>query len=132
MKTALYDANRLVVVALTGGHMAGWAKTHYWEKTDGAAPAGRYLGGVDVAPGHRRRGVGTVLTDARLDWIWQRSADAWYVVNVQNQASIEIHHRWNFVEVARGPRFHTTAFTGTGLLMHAQRPCTTSAADEHA
>lgn len=120
------DPDRLVVVAtIRDGHaagLAGWAKTHYWDHPDGAAPAGHYLGGVTVLPEDRRRGVATALTDARLDWIWKRSATAWYVVNADNLSSIALHRRWGFSEVARSTRFHTTNFTGgVGLLMKAER-----------
>ncbi|WP_287929785.1 N-acetyltransferase [Arthrobacter sp.] len=119
---AIEDPGRLVVVANASGGMAGWAKTHYWDHPDAAAPSGHYLGGVTVLPEDRRRGVATALTDARLDWIWQRSDAAWYVVNVDNLPSIALHRRWGFSEAARAPQFHTTQFTGgVGLLMKAER-----------
>jgi aminoglycoside 6'-N-acetyltransferase I len=120
---ALADPGRLVVIATVAGKMAGWAKTHFWDHPDGAAPAGHYLGGVTVHPDVRRRGVAVALTEARLNWIWQRSDAAWYVVNLDNVASIALHLRWGFCEVARGPNFHTTQFSGgVGLLMRAGRP----------
>ncbi|ALE07772.1 GCN5 family acetyltransferase [Arthrobacter sp. ERGS1:01] len=119
----VHDDARLVVVAETDGGVVGWGKTHFWPESDGTAPSGHYLGGVTVDPMWRRRGIGAALTQARLEWIWQRAADAWYVVNVANRASIVLHSRWGFVETARAPRFHTTEFTGgVGLLMRASRP----------
>jgi aminoglycoside 6'-N-acetyltransferase I len=123
MVRALADEQRLTVAAWTDGVMTGWGKTHYWAGADAPAPAGHYLGGVTVDPSFRRRGIGTALTQARLDWIWQRAGDAWYVVNVDNRASIDLHSRWGFVEVARAARFHTTEFAGgVGLLMRGTRP----------
>lgn len=50
--------DRVVFVAVTVGEVVGAAKTHFHPDPDGSAPAGHYLGGVVVAPGFRRRGVG--------------------------------------------------------------------------
>ncbi|MGA7203534.1 MAG: GNAT family N-acetyltransferase [Specibacter sp.] len=122
-EAATNDDARLVVVALLDGVLVGWGMTHYFAGGDGTAPAGHYLGGVTVAPSWRRRGIGAALTQARLDWIWQRADTAWYVVNPANRASIALHSRWGFTEVARAAKFHTTEFTGgVGLLMRARYP----------
>ncbi|WP_284983553.1 GNAT family N-acetyltransferase [Arthrobacter sp. efr-133-TYG-118] len=127
LAAAIDDDGRLVVVASAhgtsgAGSLLGWGKTHFWDHDDGAAPEGHYLGGVTVRPEHRRGGIGTALTQARLDWIWQRAPEAWYVVNASNVASIELHRRWGFVEVARASSFHTTTFDGgVGILMRARR-----------
>lgn len=123
LEAAVKDENRHVTVAILGATVVGWGKTHYWDYSDGDAPSGHYLGGVTVLSSQRRRGVGSALTEARLQWIWSREPEAWYVVNAGNTASIELHKRWHFIEVARGPQFHTTTFTGgVGLLMSAKRP----------
>ncbi|MGO4584884.1 N-acetyltransferase family protein [Arthrobacter sp. 2RAF6] len=125
---AIDDDARLVVVAFARGtsgvgDVVGWGKTHYWDHPDGPASEGRYLGGVAVRPDYRRSGVGTALTQARLDWIWRRTSEAWYVVNASNLVSIELHRRWGFVEVARASGSHTTTFDdGVGILMRAARP----------
>lgn len=120
---AISDQARLVVVACVDGNIVGWAKTHYWEHTDGVAPAGHYLGGVLVKPEWRRRGIGVALTEVRLDWIWERAAVASYVVNAANLASIDMHKRWGFRMVESAPKFHNTEFFGgVGLLMRAERP----------
>lgn len=121
IEAAISDPARLVVVGEIDGCVAGWAKTHFWRRSDGDAPAGHYLGGVTVDPVFRRRGLGAALTEARLEWIWQRTSHAWYIVNAQNRASIALHERWDFEEVARGERFHATTFTGgVGVLLRAQ------------
>lgn len=119
-KAAIADPDRFVVVAEVDGCVAGWAKTHYWSDGDGVAPAGHYLGGLTVAPALRRGGIGGVLTQARLDWIWQRVPEAWFVTNARNTASIDLHRRYGFEEVARASRFHTTTFDGgVGILWRA-------------
>ena len=116
----LQDTNRVILVALQGETVVGWAKTHYWPRDAGPAPAGHYLGGVTVTPRHRRQGVADELTACRLEWIHSRAANVWYFVNASNLASIDLHKRWGFEEVARGSRFHGIEFTdGTGILLHA-------------
>jgi ribosomal protein S18 acetylase RimI-like enzyme len=117
------DPNRIIVVATSDGVIAGWAQTHCWTSGDPPAPAGHYLGGVTVDPTFRRRGVASALTSARLEWIWMRASHAWYVVNSANRASVELHRRYGFVEVARAARFHTVAFTGgDGILLRSPNP----------
>mgnify|MGYP003575160479 FL=1 len=128
---AVADPARLVVVAEAQGDanagggvgVVGWAKTHHWDYDDGPALAGHYLGGVTVRPDFRRLGVAAELTGARMAWIWERADRAWFVVNAQNAASLALHRKWGFLEVARGPGFHTVTFDGgEGVLLQAARP----------
>jgi ribosomal protein S18 acetylase RimI-like enzyme len=116
----VHNPIRLLLVALDDGVVVGWAKTHHWPMSDGIAGAGHYLGGVTVAPGHRRKGIANALTARRLEWIGNRARDAWFIVNATNLASIELHRRWGFEEEARNSSFHGIKFTGgTGILFHA-------------
>ncbi|MGM7777425.1 GNAT family N-acetyltransferase [Arthrobacter sp. KNU-44] len=94
-------SDRVVLVAVTQGEVVGVAKMHLHLGPDGAAPAGHYLGGVVVAPGFRRQGVGFALTQARLEWIWSRASIACYFTNEHNTASIRMHETLNFRPVAR-------------------------------
>lgn len=120
MADAIADPLRLVVVAVADGEVVGWGKTHHWDWSDGPAEAGHYLGGVTVDPRCRRRGVATRLTAARMAWISERARTAWYVVNAQNRASIDLHRAWGFEEVARAEKFHTIRFSGgAGVLLRA-------------
>ncbi len=106
-----------------GSAVVGWAKTHYWDYADGLALAGQYLGGVTVRPDFRRRGLAAQLTAVRLGWIWEHAEEAWYVVNARNEASLALHRKWGFREVARGAGFHTVTFDGgEGVLLMAARP----------
>lgn len=123
LAAAILDDNRLVVVAFVDGSIVGWGKTHFWSYADEQAPKGHYLGGVTVVPKFRRHGIALALTQVRLDWIWTRADSAWYIVNPSNQASINLHRQWGFVEVARAAKFHTTSFAGgLGLLLKAKQP----------
>lgn len=119
-RDSIAHPDRLVVVAEVGREMAGWAKTHYYGEASGAPPAGHYLGGVNVHPDFQRRGIGSALTRARLEWIWDRAPDAWFVTNAQNTASIALHAQFGFTEVTRASEFHCTTFEGgVGILFRA-------------
>lgn len=121
-EAAIRDQRRVVTVALIGDEIVGWGKTHFWESAAGVAPAGHYLGGVTVTSPSRRLGVGAALTDARLQWIWERAEAAYYFTNAQNVASLKLHSRWGFAEIARAAELHGTAFAGgVGILFRAPR-----------
>lgn len=87
---------RLVVAAEVAGELVGVAKTHFHAYPDGDAPAGHYLGGVMVKPSHRRQGVASALTSARLEWIWSQAGHAYYFANEHNTASIRLHEAFGF------------------------------------
>lgn len=119
---AIEDPDVCVLVAevatAAGTVPVGWGTTSLLAEPADLAPAGHYLGGVTVEPAWRRRGIALALTDARLRWIAERADEAFYVVNATNLASIDLHRRWGFVEVARGPTFAGVPFDGgLGLLM---------------
>ena len=58
-----------------------------------------------------------------MSWIARRAPCAWYVVNAQNLASIDLHRAWNFEEVARSEMFHSARFSGgMGVLLRAFFP----------
>lgn len=110
--------DRVVLVAVAQGEVVGVAKTHFHPDPDGVSPAGHYLGGVVVAPGFRRRGVGSALTLARLEWIWSRASTAYYFTNEHNTASIRMHETLGFRPVARLPQIRgVTADDGRSELI---------------
>lgn len=49
-----------------------------------------------VKPSHRRQGVASVLTSARLGWIWSQASHAYYFANEHNAASIRLHEAFGF------------------------------------
>ncbi|MGX1748127.1 GNAT family N-acetyltransferase [Glutamicibacter protophormiae] len=100
------------------GRLVGWAKAQWWDPQDPVAPAGYYLGGVEVDRRWRRRGVATALGLARLRWVAQRADAAWCVVNTRNSASLALQRRLGFTVRARAASFGTVEFTGgAGLLL---------------
>lgn len=125
-RRAIGDPGRCVLVALPAGApdgpapVLGWAQTYHHDEATDPAPVGHYLGGVTVDPRWRRRGVAAALTGARMVWIGERAAEAHYVVNARNRASIALHEPWGFAEVARGPRLSGITFDGgVGILLRA-------------
>ncbi len=94
-------SDRIVLVAVTRGTLIGVAKTHFHVNREGSSPAGHYLGGLVVGPEFRRRGVGSALTRARLEWIWSRASTAHYFANEHNTASIRMHEALGFQAVGR-------------------------------
>jgi ribosomal protein S18 acetylase RimI-like enzyme len=97
----------------------GAAKTHLHSDADGEAPAGHYLGGIVVAPGHRRHRVGSALSRLRLDWISARASAAYYFTDEQNSPSIAMHKALGFQLI--GPfasiRGVTADVPGSSLLL---------------
>jgi ribosomal protein S18 acetylase RimI-like enzyme len=120
----LADPRRFLVVASVDGELAGFGRTAFFEPPPDAAPdvapQGYYLTGVVVAPSARRRGVGHLLTEARLDWIRARAVEAWYFANATNDASLALHRAFGFVEVTRTFSFPEVTFDGgEGVLCRA-------------
>lgn len=120
-----FHPRRVVIVAIADGEIVGVAKTHHHAGNDGDAPAGHYLGGVVVEPRWRRKGLGLLLTEARLQWIWERDNRAFYFTNERNTASIDLHRPWGFLPIASCPMIHGVRADGEGanlFLFEAFRP----------
>ena len=62
------------------------------------APSGWYLLGVNVLSTHRRRGIATLLTNWRIDWLAGRADQLFYVAIPTNVASIRLHEALGFVK----------------------------------
>ena len=110
-------------VAESAASVIGYAKAHRFVHPDRApahaAPEGWYLSGVVVSSQHRRRGVGTALTLERLRWLSQRAARAYYFANALNRASIDLHARLGFTEMAHDFWYPGATFTGGAGILFA-------------
>lgn len=110
--------DRQVLIAEVEGKVIGVAKTHFHEDSGGDVPGGHFLGGIVVAPAHRRQGVATALTKKRLDWIWSVAETAYYFANEHNIASIRMHEGFGFRELGRFANIHgVTADDGQSHLI---------------
>jgi ribosomal protein S18 acetylase RimI-like enzyme len=110
-------------VAEVEGRVAGFGRVQLLtpppEAPPSGTPLGWYLIGVMVDSRWRRRGLGDALTRARLGWVQPRAKEVWYFANARNQASIDLHSRFGFVEVARDLTVAGVTFeggNGTGIL----------------
>jgi ribosomal protein S18 acetylase RimI-like enzyme len=115
----------LFLVAAHEERIIGYGKAAHFSPPEGSppnvAPEGWYLTGVVVHPEYRRRGVGSQLTIARLAWIEERSARAYYVANERNRVSIALHRAVGFVEVTRDFHHPHVRFEGgAGILFVKQ------------
>jgi len=106
------------VVAECHGQVVGASAVKVWpEHAD--APAGWYVSGITVMPSWRRRRVGDRMLALELAGVDRLHEPTWSVVNARNGASLDLHARHGFVEVARAAAFAGITFTGgTGLLLH--------------
>ena len=124
------STDRLLLAALVNDALVGFGRVRWvtpLRDASDAMPAGWYLMGVIVDPAWRRRGVAAALTSQRLAWIAQRADRAYYFVNSKNRASIDLHARLGFVEIARDISFPgvTFSFGGTGPLFRVELPAGT-------
>jgi ribosomal protein S18 acetylase RimI-like enzyme len=115
----------LLLVARVGRSIAGYARAGFVRAQKGEfadVPEGWYLGGIIVGLAFRRRGIGTMLTRRRIEWLAGRGArEVYYFVNSLNRPSIDLHTPFGFVELRRDFRFPGATFTGggTGVLFRA-------------
>ena len=116
----LLDPDRLLVVAERDDAVVGYGRGALWTADPEDGRDGYYLVGIAVDPDHRRRGVALALTRARMLWIAGRADEAWYFTNAANVASIALHDRFGFREVARSSSFRGVHFDdGQGILYRA-------------
>ena len=123
-------ADRLLLVAMVGDELAGFARAARWQRpprpSDNAAPSGWYLLGVVVRDRWRRHGIALELTRRRLSWIAERANEAYYFTNARNRVSIDLHQHVGFVEVTRDFDFPDASFEGgEGILFRVDLAATT-------
>lgn len=94
--------------------VVGWAMLGPWD----ADPPGRYVSGLTVAPWARRRGIG----DRLLAEMLAGESTVFSVINTRNGASLDLHRRHGFTEVARAARIAGVSFEGgSGVLLRRDR-----------
>ncbi|MBP2391847.1 GNAT family N-acetyltransferase [Aeromicrobium fastidiosum] len=112
------EGSRVLHVAVVDGVIAGFGQAHRLDSDGDHGQEGYYLTGVTVLPPYRRQGLAQELTHPRLDWIRERADAAWCFVNATNDASLRLHEKLGFTEVARATSIHGVTFDGgQGVLM---------------
>lgn len=110
------------VVAQVHGKVVGTSAVMFWPM-HADSPEGWFVSGITVVPSWRRRGVGDRMLALELASLDIAREPAWSMVNVINRASLDLHTRHGFVEVARAAQFAGITFTGgVGLLLHRPAP----------
>ncbi|MCG2799104.1 MAG: GNAT family N-acetyltransferase [Cellulomonas sp.] len=105
------------VVAQCGDQVVGASAVKFWP-SPADTPAGWYVSGITVVPGWRRRRIGDRMLAFELAKVDRLHEPTWSVVNARNGASLDLHARHGFVEVARAATFAGITFEGgTGVLL---------------
>jgi ribosomal protein S18 acetylase RimI-like enzyme len=98
----LSDPDRHFLVAVVDGRVVGFGHTRHVGRIDGDGaarpPSGWYLSGLTVAPQHRRRRVGTRLTQERLDLLEPLTPTVYYAAERDNAATLALHRALGFVD----------------------------------
>lgn len=97
-------------VARWQGDVVGFGRVSRFEVSP--IPAGWYLSGLIVSPDRRRLGIGRAMTEYRIRWLVPRTDVAYYFVNSDNRASIDLHAEFGFREIDRGITVPGCAFEG--------------------
>lgn len=118
----LANPQRQFLVATVDHSVVGYGHTTFHpgqvEDEIESGPTGYFLSGLLVSPAHRRRGLGRLLTTARIDGLRQMTDVVYYRADPDNQATIDLHARLGFKEigsVVRGGK----AFTLFSLEFHS-------------
>lgn len=119
-----FGESAIVLVAEAGGAIVAYGSARRIGPSSATpadpAPPGWYLTGVVVEPAWRRRGIAARVTERRLAWLAERADVAHYFANARNLASIALHRRLGFEELAGGPIFGGLTFDGgEGVLFRA-------------
>lgn len=116
----LADDERLVLVGERDETLIGWGIVNR-QAGHRDAPDGWYIGWLVVHPAWRRRGVADRMVQHMLGWTAGRSDRLHSLVNARNQASLDLHARHGFREIARACELAGITFDGgAGLLLEAR------------
>ena len=89
-------------MATVGDSVIGYGHTTLHSRTvdeEASHPSGYFLSGLMISPDHRRKGIGTLLTIARIDMLRQVTDIIYYRAESDNKATIDMHSRLGFESV---------------------------------
>jgi ribosomal protein S18 acetylase RimI-like enzyme len=99
---ALADPMRHFLVAVVDEKIVGFGQSRLVTRSsvaDAQRPEGWYLSGLTVAPWARRRGVGTLLTQARINRLRDLTDSVFYAAEEENEPTLILHRRLGFVPI---------------------------------
>lgn len=114
----------LLVATSRSGELVGWSGARR-SALHHSATLEWLIAGLTVPPNQRRKGIGRALLREAIGAIHRTSPEdpIHSVINVLNLASIELHRRIGFQEIARGETFAGIVFAGgEGMLMQYAEP----------
>lgn len=109
----------VLLIAEVDGVAAGWCGIQRYPIMPGEDPQW-LVAGLTVVPGQRRRGIASQLLGDCLVSVdgLVRGVPVFSVVNAGNRASVDLHAKLGFIEVARAGAFAGIEFTGgEGVLL---------------
>jgi ribosomal protein S18 acetylase RimI-like enzyme len=121
------SGDTLLLVAEHNQNIIGFGRARYFQPPEGSppycAPEGWYLLGLIISNEFRRRGIGRLLTERRLEWLKNRTDKVFYFVNKRNEVSIKLHQSFGFCEVTSDFIFPGALDQrGEGILFQLETP----------
>lgn len=104
----LDNPRRKFLVASFNDEIVGYGHIVLHERVildEAEGPSGYFLSGLLVAPEHRRGGIGSQLTGARIDLLRPETDLIYYYADPENEATISMHARLGFEEFRTMTRF---------------------------
>lgn len=99
----LANPRRLFLVATVDDSVVGYGHTTFHSRNAQeeatSSPSGYFLSGLMVSPGHRRKGIGRLLTIARIDKLRQVTDMIYYRAEPDNKPTIDLHFRLGFTNL---------------------------------
>lgn len=110
------EGNLHLHVAVYHKQIIGFARSAYFDTDDKKyrypAPTGWYLMGLIVHNKYQLCGVGTALTQRRLQRLASLTNVVYYLANSHNDVSLHLHERLGFSIIDSGPGFLDIEFDG--------------------
>ncbi|MGA2569073.1 MAG: N-acetyltransferase [Terracidiphilus sp.] len=106
MRSLVNSPNAATWIAEENAELAGFAIV-VWEKAPAKEPRAAYIETVEVAPGHRERGVAGELLHRVEDSARAAGAEAiWLHVDAENTAAVRLYERRGYAKQGREEHYY--------------------------
>ncbi len=111
-----FGENKLrIYIAKINQNVVGFCRIRLFEKYEFPEAKdellGWYLMGIIICENHRRKGIGTRLSEMAMKDI-KKENDIFVLINKENNSSIEMHKNLGFEIIAKGDQFFKVSFSG--------------------